>query len=159
MEVFWVYESYFGVILARFNEIHIFPIYFNDFIKVWGEFWIDLGLILRVILGFKIDQQSSSKFDPEQGLPRNPELRAPRGAHASFGELLFIALMFFNPPGSGRLGRVWLTESDLVRLELHLVSSTLFRNPLVDRALGLRGFRSEGGGTKWLQNEPQMCHF
>ena len=40
----WVYESYFGVILVRFHEIRIFPIYFNDFIKVWGEFWIDLGL-------------------------------------------------------------------------------------------------------------------
>ena len=41
----WVYESYFGVILARFHEILIFPICFNDFIKVWGEFWIDLGLL------------------------------------------------------------------------------------------------------------------
>ena len=41
----WVYESYFGVILARFHEILIFPTYFNDFIKVWGEFWVDLGLL------------------------------------------------------------------------------------------------------------------
>ena len=42
----WVYESYFGVILVRFHEILIFSyIYFNDFIKVWGEFWIDLGLL------------------------------------------------------------------------------------------------------------------
>ena len=41
----WVYESYFAVILARLHEIHIFQIYFNDFIKVWGGFWIDLGLL------------------------------------------------------------------------------------------------------------------
>ena len=42
---------------VRFQKTLIFPTYFNDFIKLWNEFGVDLGLLwdvfwhMRVTLG------------------------------------------------------------------------------------------------------------
>ena len=53
----WVYESYFGVTLACFQNVFIFPKDFNDFIKLGGGFAVDLGLFwghfwhMKVTLG------------------------------------------------------------------------------------------------------------
>ena len=38
MESLWVHEG-------PFSKILIFPIDFKDFIKLRGEFWVDLGLL------------------------------------------------------------------------------------------------------------------
>ena len=46
-------EGCFGVTLVRFQNIHIFPTDFNDFMQVWvqvgvilGTFWVTLGSLL-----------------------------------------------------------------------------------------------------------------
>ena len=49
--------SHFGYMKVRFQKTFIFPTYFNDFIKLLAELWVDLGLLwdhfwyMRVTLG------------------------------------------------------------------------------------------------------------
>ena len=54
LESLW---NHFGYMRVRFQKAHIFPIDFNDFIKLWGELGVDLGLLwghfwhMKVTLG------------------------------------------------------------------------------------------------------------
>ena len=54
---FWDHFAHSWVTLVHFQKTIIFKIDFNDFIKLWGEFWVDSGLLgdvfwhLRVTLG------------------------------------------------------------------------------------------------------------